>query len=89
MESNLDTANRLKVYLESSFVSYLTDDVTANAKVSAVRAAGYHCPDIMPPKTFRGSCKTSTAHMLPCRPHTSSVRPLTCVKLSGKIGISQ
>ena len=52
MESNLDTANRLKVYLETSFVSYLTGDVTANAKVSAVRAAGYHCPDIMTPKTF-------------------------------------
>ena len=38
MESNLDTANRLKVYLETSFVSYLTGDVTANAKVAADQA---------------------------------------------------
>ena len=38
MENNLDTANRLKVYLETSFVSYLTGDVTANAKVAADQA---------------------------------------------------
>ena len=38
MESNGDIGNHLKVYLETSFVSYLTGDATVNAKVAADQA---------------------------------------------------
>ena len=42
--------DKLKVYLESSFISYLTGGSTANAKIAA--EAGYVCPQVMTPKTF-------------------------------------
>ena len=38
MENPTNTNKRLKVYLETSFVSYLTGDATVNAKVAADQA---------------------------------------------------
>ena len=38
MGNNSDIGNRLKVYLETSFISYLTGDATANAKIAADQA---------------------------------------------------
>ena len=42
--------DRLKVYIETSFVSYLTGGPTSDAKVAS--DPGYVCPAIMTPKTF-------------------------------------
>ena len=47
----MDKRRKLKVYLESSFVSYLTPHSLPLTK-KIVRKAGFHCPDIMTPKTF-------------------------------------
>ena len=38
MENSLNTNMRLKVYLETSFVSYLTGDATVNAKIAVDQA---------------------------------------------------
>ena len=48
-------SDKLKVYLETSFVNYLTGRSTSNTlpKTRAiVSAAGYVCPAVMTPETF-------------------------------------
>ena len=69
---------KLKVYLETSFVSYLTGGATPNAKIAADQAytphtlpktrqiiagAGFFCPAIMTPKTFIENTKMEVQHV--------------------------
>ena len=58
-----DNEQKLKVYLETSFVNYLANPHTLPKTRSIVTAEGYVCPAVMTPKTFIENTQLETGYV--------------------------